>query len=402
MEQIVPRMKLGVFADLARDEMERLPAGASRDDVRKAMARAWDSVDNRMGQVVYDNLFWHKTLKDIGLVSTRSLGWNMGTVREIGGGAVDANPYAIAQRLKAGDPVVTHRMAYIVALPAMTALYGALMQYAYTGKGPQELKDYFFPRTGKTRPDGHPERVQLPTYMKDVYAYGKHPGKTVTDKLNPQMSMIADMLENRDFYGTEIRNADDPLVKQTGDTFAFAAKQFIPFSIEAALKRKESGASFGQQAQSFVGVTPAPSDVDRTPAEQMIADMMQARAPQGAKTQAQADKSQAERDLRTQARQGVNIRPTLRQMIQDGKITARGAGALLEDARQSPDEDAIKRLPLPDAFAVWQAASPEEKTKWRTAMLRKLQAGADAGSLTRAQVQQARELGIIPRIISGK
>src|SRR5262249_31772952 len=55
MKEIVPRQKLGVFADLARFEIARLGAGATDAEVAKAMQDAWDSVDNRMGQMVYDN-----------------------------------------------------------------------------------------------------------------------------------------------------------------------------------------------------------------------------------------------------------------------------------------------------------------------------------------------------------
>jgi hypothetical protein len=28
------------------------------------MQTAWDSIDNRFGQMVYDNLFWNKALRD--------------------------------------------------------------------------------------------------------------------------------------------------------------------------------------------------------------------------------------------------------------------------------------------------------------------------------------------------
>ncbi len=49
MEKIVPRQKLGVFADLARLELAKLPDNATKVQARAAMAHAWDSVDNRMG-----------------------------------------------------------------------------------------------------------------------------------------------------------------------------------------------------------------------------------------------------------------------------------------------------------------------------------------------------------------
>ena len=44
------------------------------------MAKVVDSVDNRLGLLAYDNLFWQRTLKDLGMLSTRALGWNVGTI----------------------------------------------------------------------------------------------------------------------------------------------------------------------------------------------------------------------------------------------------------------------------------------------------------------------------------
>jgi hypothetical protein len=89
MEYLVPRQKLAVFADLARMEMKKLGPEASQDEVRKAMSKAWASVDNRMGQLRYDNLFWHKTAKDLSMITVRSVGWNLGSYREILGGLKD-------------------------------------------------------------------------------------------------------------------------------------------------------------------------------------------------------------------------------------------------------------------------------------------------------------------------
>jgi hypothetical protein len=57
---------------------------AKSDQVQAALAKAWDSADNRMGQVVYDNLFWNKAAKDLAMASVRSLGWNLGNVARVG------------------------------------------------------------------------------------------------------------------------------------------------------------------------------------------------------------------------------------------------------------------------------------------------------------------------------
>ena len=92
MEVMVPRMKVGIFMDMANHELGRMTdeQKSDRDYVRKKLGNVWNSVDNRMGQMVYDNLFWNRTLKDLALASVRSVGWNLGTLRELGGGVSDA------------------------------------------------------------------------------------------------------------------------------------------------------------------------------------------------------------------------------------------------------------------------------------------------------------------------
>ena len=64
LEWLVPRQKLGIFADMVDFELKRLGPDATQEQRREAFAGAWDSVDNRMGQLVYDDLFWNRTVKD--------------------------------------------------------------------------------------------------------------------------------------------------------------------------------------------------------------------------------------------------------------------------------------------------------------------------------------------------
>lgn len=267
MEYIVPRQKLGVFADMARMELDALGPNATRDQVRTAMAKAWDSVDNRMGQLVYDNLFWHRTVKDLGLIGTRSLGWNLGTLRELGGASVDINPYALVKRAQAGQPLLTHRMAYAVALPMTVALYGAFMTYLYTGKGPTELLDYFQPPTGHTTKQGDKQRVQLPTYMRDIVptvraategfqSFVDRIREQASSKVHPLWQALNDMITNRNFFGDQIRNVDDPLMQQALQEAAFIASQFIPFGWRQPPGPQAT--TTGERVQRVIGIMPAP------------------------------------------------------------------------------------------------------------------------------------------------
>src|SRR5204862_1290930 len=135
MEHIVPLQKLGVFGDLARFELERMPPEATLTERRAVLVKAWDSVDNRMGQLVYDNLFWSKTFKDLAMASVRSVGWNIGTIRELGGGMLDVATEG-SKALRGKPAELTHRAAYVMALPITVGMYGALYQYLRTGEGP--------------------------------------------------------------------------------------------------------------------------------------------------------------------------------------------------------------------------------------------------------------------------
>jgi len=382
LEHIVPRQKLGVFADLAKSELAKLPPGATPDVVREAMSKAWDSVENRMGQMTYDNLMWSRVTKDIAMISTRSVGWNLGTIRELGGGVIDLAKAADNTRLseRIGAVAESHRAAYAIALPAVVALHGAVLQYLMTGKAPESTKDYFFPRTGHLNPDGTEERVQLPSYMRDVYAYGEHPYETIKHKLHPLVSVIADMLENKDFRNNEIRNPDDPLVVQLGQEARYIAAQFKPMGVSNMQAARDRGEPVAEQAGAFVGVTPAPRDRTRTPAQLKMSELLQQSAP-GGRTPEEVDASNAHRALVAGLRGGTpDARANVLAAVQGGEITPQTAIKTLKSGLTSTSEiESFKRLTATQAIEVWKVASPEEQARWRGAMLNKIVSAVKRG-----------------------
>jgi hypothetical protein len=288
-EQLVPRQKLGVFFDMAKDWLAKNPE-AGVDLRRQELGKLWDSVDNRMGQLVYDNLFWNKALKDSLMIGVRSVGWNLGTIRELGGGVKDM----LNVKDLASGKGISDRTAYLLAMPMVAAIVGAVTQYAYTGKGPQEAKDYFFPKTGRTRADGSPDRVSPPSYMKDVAAYakdvtgfvkyGSDPFQTFENKLHPLLSTIAQMAHNEDFFGAAIRNPADSGVRQLQDEAEYLLKQVEPFSVRNYQQQQAAG---GQPANplgwatspSMFGMTPSPGYITKTPEQQEQAEIGRLREP---------------------------------------------------------------------------------------------------------------------------
>jgi hypothetical protein len=274
--ELVPRQKLGIFSDLAKDILDT--AKAKNWDDRLTTLRlqeAWDSVDNRMGQMVYDNLFWNKALKDLSMASVRSVGWNLGTIRELGGGITQTASIPIKLFTAKGRASIrfTPKMAYTMVYPFVVGLLGAIIGYLYTKKKPETLKDYFYPKTGRKNPNGTDERVSLPSYMKDVFAYGIEPVQTAANKINPFLGTIIDMLKNEDYYGTQIRNPNDPLIAQLQEEASFVAKQYMPFSVSGFLQSQAAGDSTQNQALSFLGIQPAPKYIVETTMQREISNL---------------------------------------------------------------------------------------------------------------------------------
>jgi hypothetical protein len=397
MEHIVPRQKLGVFADLAQFELSKLPPDATKEQVRAVMAHAWDSVDNRMGQLVYDNLFWHRAAKDLVMASVRSVGWNVGTLRELGGGIGDAVglPRALAHRAasRAGLPgewsganepaTLTHRTAYVMALPMTVGLAGAVINYLYTGEPPKELKDYFYPRTGRKNQDGTDERIQLPSYMRDVGDYGRHPVQTMVNKLHPLAGVLRDMLANADFYGHEIHNPDDPMVQQAMQQAEYVAAQFQPFGVRNAMTQIKQGQG-RSAALNFIGITPAPREETRTAADLRMSQEMGRRA-RGNLTPEEVEKQGQRRSLLGALRMhNPKASDLANEAMRSGAIAPKDLDHVLRDASMPPDVQRFSRLPLAEAQRVYKLATPEEQRRFAPVLFKKMDNAKARGSLLKA------------------
>jgi hypothetical protein len=259
MEWLVPAQKVGSYLNLARWEASRL-GDATHEQRVYTLGRAWDSIDNRMGQLVYDNLFWNRIVKDLGMASVRSLGWNIGTVREIGGALTDIA--TMHKRFKGGeltDPVLTNKMAYTAGLVMTVGTLGAVSQYLMTGEGPKETMDYFYPKTGHQDVDGTMERLSFPSYIKDI-ASVRYQGviRTAQHKVHPMLTLLYELLNNRDWRDRAIRDTRDPLLDQGLDAAKYVFRQFVPMGIADYMRNVKAGDPGVQSLRSFVGVTRAP------------------------------------------------------------------------------------------------------------------------------------------------
>jgi hypothetical protein len=395
-EYLVPRQKLGVFAQLAFQEMDRLGPGADNNAIRDAMAKAADTTEDRMGQMTYDNLFYHRMVKDLALIGFRAYGWQLGKYRASFGavsdwlkfayGGAEKTVAAVSGR-KSKTPALemSNRMLYPAALVMTTAAIGGLVHYLATGKRPEDATDYFFPQNGQVDEHGRPQRLALPTYLKDLASdWHDFPdvskmGASFYHKLNPIYAVGVDMLRNRDFYDTEIRHEDDPVWSQARDLLGYAVKSATPFSITGYQKMAEADSPELQRLLPFVGVVPAKRAVVMTPAEARAADIMQGMMPAGTRTKEEFERSKFKgelvRDLKLNPMKG---KEELVKGVNAGKLSVDDVTQLINRTQLSPLQYQVHKMPAEQAMKVWDLANDKERGELRAILAMKL---ADAKNL---------------------
>ena len=382
---LVPAQKMTARAELMKYELDRVAqqlgqkkgdyaaiTKAMNPDALKQIAHSVVSrVDDRLGQVAYDNLFWNRTVKDLLQASIQSVGWNLGTKNVIFGGLADARklfkPESLLAPLDKEGKItdatmsrVTGRLSYLIALNVGIGTLGAMTQYMLTGQGPQELKDYFFPKTGNKNPDGTDARISFPSYVKDEFGFARHPIDTVEHKLHPSFSMIAELLNNKDFYGNQIVNPDDPWTKVAGQVADYVGKGFVPYAMQNQSNIEQAGGGLAARAAPFVGITPAPGSETHSSAQTYIADRYYAAHPSEGKTPEAAAHSKEFSASINAIRQGQT--PDL------SSFTPAERQKIVKYAHEDPAtlvEKHFAKLPLSQQLTAYDKASEAEREQYK-------------------------------------
>lgn len=266
MDYYVPIMKAGVASRMMADAMRVNPNMGYTELRHMANRIAW-SVDNRMGEMVYDNRFWNKNLRDIAHVSIRAVGWHIGTIDELGGGVSDAIGGAryAGRSMELGDArQFSHRTAYLIGMTTTALAVGAIESYLYgTWNEDNGIRDYFFPRTGGTDQYGNPERISNPNYVKSAEQMRTQPtGKVVGDWVAPLWPFLNHLATNRDWDNSAITDPNEGLITNAEDYGKYWAKQYLPFSLQQYMNETANPESKISPFAQIMGITPAPAAID--------------------------------------------------------------------------------------------------------------------------------------------
>ena len=288
MERLVPMMKIHAFSITLQEEiLKNKPADEA--EYNRLARETWNRMDDRFGQMTYDNLFWNKSFKDVMHLITRSVGWNLGDIREVGMGVVDTAKFAgKVATLKARKTDITQRMMFLMALPLTTAYVGAMMTYMLTGEPPDELLDYFNPPTGKIKPDGTAQRLTIPTYFRDYTAmYKQGILTTLGHKTSPLLNLASEIIKGEDYFGQEIKGDDEKIVTAGA---RLLHSHLTPFSVQGAERISRTGGDLRDKTIAALGFTPSPRYITQSKEDKQIVDLFR-RRNKGSRSPAAVERS---------------------------------------------------------------------------------------------------------------
>jgi hypothetical protein len=267
----VQHTKLSIGGDMTADWLRQNP-DATQAQIREHVGQISDHMDNLLGLMEKDNLFWNRTARDLATLSTLSVGWNYGSARELGGGLVDLGKGLgnVATTGKWGD-VPTRRINYLATMAVTSAAVGAITTYLATGEGPKELKDYIFPKVGTKDREGHDVRYNPGLYTSDYYDFLTHPVNTLAAKGSPLIHAATDLAKNEDYRKRPIYSDNDH-VKAAVDIAKYLGKTNMPMNVQQMIQAMEQGGSSSKSnVEKFVlptlGVKHAPISQSESSAE---------------------------------------------------------------------------------------------------------------------------------------
>lgn len=256
-EYLVPTAKNGAFYGRMGDWLETHPFATQKEAVTAAREIV-DSMDNIFGEMIHDNIYWKKTWKQVAQLATVSYSYELGTLRQVGGGISDAlkgvGSVGLGDIKGAKKFFDTERAAYILALPIGYAYINSIYHALKTGQPPQSILDLVAPQTGGIDArTSKPERLYPPGDLKDVIHLYEDPYALISGKLAPGPSAIWQVITNADWKGSPVHKPNPSFYDAIQAFFMHIGNAMTPISLQTQYGPK-TGLNMAERA---MGMRPA-------------------------------------------------------------------------------------------------------------------------------------------------
>jgi hypothetical protein len=374
MDFIVPQGKNGQIYNEYFREMERftrqMGREATQEEARRIAYEVREHADNVWGAVARDNVNVGATARSLFSFWLQFPRFNIGSAkllaRDISGAkGVLRQAVQFARGMPVESLKIEDRLAlqYTTGLLFSVGLMGGLMHWAFTGKPPEKMKDFYYPATGETLPNGAEERLQLPSYLKDAYGLVKHPVRVITAKEATFIHVLDDFIANKDYWGEQIYDPYGSWREFAQNIGKYLGRQATPFIVQTYLRGAEQ--TPGRAGLSFMGIRPVPREIANTPAMGVMDhynELMRASTT----TKEGAELKRLKADLMKLARAGdeagfLDMANTARE---EGRITQRQIEEVAKESQEPAGLSRFRRLPLEWKLRTLAVASDFEKEQW--------------------------------------
>lgn len=354
MQKLVPRAKLAAFEKLMINEINEHP-NMTQDEARERFARAWDSIDNRFGQLNQRNMLMNNVVRDLMNIVVGRPGWTAGTIRELVPGATTDIAQNLVDVWKGKKTEMSHRTAYLMAVLFFNALMSGVLTAIFTGETPKGM-DYVAFRDGGITEDGNPSRQVLPTYVaKDLYSWLTNPKHTAIAKLSQPLQIGSDLWKNRDFYHHEIAGEGGIGLGQYG------LNQLTPYSIQGMERNRERQQPIAKTVLPMIGIMPASRRMSMTAAQRILADYNEEHEEQTRAVPTEHSRAMAQ--LYTMAKRDPSqVQVMGQRFIAEGKITPRDLSKVARHGTRSALVGELESVAdVNVVLKAYEAATPEER-----------------------------------------
>lgn len=246
----IPRIKNAALLDEIHDWLQKNP-DADEKTTDRAVQDIGNSIDNRFGEMMRDNLFWHQYLRQTMQTLFLSYSWMTGAARMLKG-IPDAGMAIV------GKKGLTSNARYLMGMAVTYAVVNGVRNYIGTGQGPQSWKDLVFPQTGGKNPDGSPEREILPGHTGQFYNYLTEGIGELGNETSPLLKNTAELITNRDYRNLPITNDNNSWFTEQkwDDYYHHVLDQYTPIGFKNLEKGQKIGSNIST-LESILGARAA-------------------------------------------------------------------------------------------------------------------------------------------------